>query len=268
MDDPPASLDLAAYLDRIGLAAAPAPTADALAGLHEQHAAAIPFENLDIFLGRPIKLDLDSLQAKLVRGRRGGYCFEQNTLFAAALEAAGFRVERLAARVRLGAPGVRPRTHMLLRVEAGGRPWLADVGFGGQGPLLPLPFEPGRVDRQPLGDYRLVEDGGLWVLQLAQPGGWLDLYAFTLEPHHPVDFEVANYFVSTHPSSRFLTTLTAQRTTRDARYTLRGADLTVTRPDGTTTRAVTEDELLAVLADPFGLHFPPGTRFRSPVAAG
>jgi arylamine N-acetyltransferase len=92
-----------------------------LEAVHRAHAVAIPFENLDVRLGRPIRLDLASLQAKLVAGRRGGYCFEQNTLFAAALEALGFRVTRLAARVRLGAARLLPRTHMLLGVDVGGR---------------------------------------------------------------------------------------------------------------------------------------------------
>src|SRR5688500_1067883 len=95
-----AELDLAAYLARVGLATAPAPTAAGLAELHLAHATHIPFENLDVLLGKPIRLDLASLQQKLVRDRRGGYCFEQNLLFAAVLEAVGFRVSRLAARVR------------------------------------------------------------------------------------------------------------------------------------------------------------------------
>jgi arylamine N-acetyltransferase len=105
-----------------------------LAGLIRHHVQAIPFENLDILLGRPILIDLDSVQAKLVAERRGGYCFEQNTLFAAVLRELGFAVTTLAGRVRLGAPEAvpTPRTHMVLRVEFpdDGGPWLADVGFG------------------------------------------------------------------------------------------------------------------------------------------
>src|SRR5262245_53404654 len=136
-------LDLDADRHRIGYTGPLTPTRETLAGLHLAHATHIPFENLDILLGRPIRLDLEALQAKLVRGRRGGYCFEQNTLFAAALERVGFPVTRLAARVRLGATGVRPRTHMLLKVDLEGASFLADVGFGGEGLLQPLPFVPG-----------------------------------------------------------------------------------------------------------------------------
>src|SRR5579863_4240379 len=105
-----AALDLEAYLERIGFQGAVAPTLEALEALHYAHATSIPFENLDIQLGRPIKIDLESIQAKLVRRGRGGYCFEQNTLFAAVLERFGFSVTALAARVRKGATRVLPRT--------------------------------------------------------------------------------------------------------------------------------------------------------------
>ena len=261
-------LDLPAYLARVGLGAAPAPTAAGLAALHLAHATHVPFENLDILLGRPIRLDLDSLQAKLVRGRRGGYCFEQNTLFAAALECLGFRVTRLAARVRFGANRVLPRTHMLLKVDTGDGSWLADVGFGGEGLLRPVPLVAHQVVRHFAWSYRLVTEAGQWVLQSLHGPDWFDLYAFTLEPQYPVDFEVANHFTSTHPSSRFVQTLTAQLPTPEARYVLRGRELTILRAAVSESRTIVDDdELLHILADPFGLHFLPGTRFRSPVAA-
>ena len=122
--------------------------------------AHIPFENLDIQLGRPIRLDLESIQSKLVRGRRGGYCYEQNSLFAAVLERIGFRVTTLAARVRKGASRVLPRTHMLLSVDAADSPWLADVGFGTGGLLKPVAMLPGRASRQFAWNFRLVERAG------------------------------------------------------------------------------------------------------------
>src|SRR5262249_24611720 len=96
------ALDLDAYLARVGYTGDRAPSLAVLDALHLAHATHVPFENLGILLGRPVLLDLESLQAKLVRGRRGGYCFEQNALLAAALEALGFAVTRLAARVRAG----------------------------------------------------------------------------------------------------------------------------------------------------------------------
>src|SRR5262245_30890771 len=132
------ALDLDAYLARIGYTGDLTPTLKTLRGLHLAHATHIPFENLDILLGRSIELDLASLQSKLVARRRGGYCFEQNTLFAAALETVGFPVTRLGARVLMGTDHIRPRTHMLLGVTADGAEWLADVGFGGEGLIWPI----------------------------------------------------------------------------------------------------------------------------------
>ena len=132
---------------------------------HRAHCAAIPFENLDILLGRPIALDLPALEAKLVRARRGGYCFEQNTLFQAALEALGFRVTALAARVRVGATEVRPRTHMLLRVDLPEGAFVADVGFGGDGPSTRSPSRRGRETWVGRTGHRLRREGDSWVLQ-------------------------------------------------------------------------------------------------------
>src|SRR5262249_55036820 len=151
-------VDLDAYFARIGYVGDHSPTLPVLPTLHRAHVGHISFENVDVLLGRPIRLDLDSLQAKLVRGRRGGECFYQNALFAAVLEALGFRLTRLAARVRFGATGVRPRSHMNLLVEVDGSPWLADVGFGGDGLLEPLPLVEGRESRQAAWTYRLMRE--------------------------------------------------------------------------------------------------------------
>jgi N-hydroxyarylamine O-acetyltransferase len=238
-----------------------------LRALHFAHATAIPFENLDILLGRAIRLDLDTLQAKLVGARRGGYCFEQNALFAAVLDAFGFRVTRLCARVRMGRPALPapPRTHMVLRVELPEGPYLADVGFGGDEMLYPIPLAEGARHAQGAWCYELYREGDAWVLRSRQPEGWIDLYAFTLEPQHPIDYEVANHYTSTHPSSRFVQTLTAQRVTPEVRYALRNREYEEVRAEGRTRREIASpEELLALLADTFHLRFPPGTRFRQP----
>jgi N-hydroxyarylamine O-acetyltransferase len=148
---------------------------------------------------------------------------------------------------------------MLLVVETDDGHWMADVGFGGSGPLLPLRMQPGEEQRQFLWTYRLVEEAGTWVLQARQADGWQDFYAFTLEPQEVVDYEVTNHYVSTHPDSPFTRTLAAQRPTPEARYLLRNRELTVERGDATETRTVSEDELPRVLAELFGLAIPPGT---------
>lgn len=259
-----ATVDLAAYLERIGYAAELRPDHATLAGLHLAHATHIPFENLDVLLGRPIRLDLPSLQAKLVAGGRGGYCFEQNLLFAAVLRQLGFAVTPLAARVRYRTTQLLPRTHMLLLVRADGADWIADVGFGGEGLLLPVPFGSGRPARQFAWTYRAIEQSGRWVLQSLWDGNWEDLYAFTLEEQEQVDYELASWYMSTHPGSRFVQTLTAQLPTPEVRYVLRGRELTLDRGETVATRTITRDEeLLAVLAETFGLHVEPGARLFS-----
>jgi N-hydroxyarylamine O-acetyltransferase len=255
---PAAGPDLAAYFERIALAPPAGPPDPAtLAALHAAHLEAVPFENLDQRLGRPVGLDLASLEDKIVRRRRGGYCFEQNTLFAAVLRALGFAVDTLEARVRPpGATATLPRTHMVLRVRVGGDDWLADVGFGGDGPLLPVPFR-GVVSEQ--GDERYAiaeEDGGALVLRGTIAGEWRDLYAFRPEPALPVDFEVAHHFTATHPRSVFRNVLTVQRTTRRARHRLRGRSYE--RTGGVTERRADlgDEEVHDLVVGPLGLDVP------------
>lgn len=261
--DPPAELDLDAYFDRIEYRGGLEATLETLEGIHFAHAQHIPFENLDVLLGRPIRLDLGSLQAKLVQGRRGGYCFEQNELLAVVLERLGFTVTRLAGRVRLGAGDtIRPRSHMMLQVHLDGQSWLADAGFGSAGLLKPVRMTPDEISPQFAWAYRIVREGELWVLQFLLAGQWADLYAFTLEPQYPIDYEVASYFTSTHPRSIFLKMLLVQRPGPEVRYVLRDRELSVTQGDETVSRPIeTDDELLSLLDETFGLQFPPGTRF-------
>ena len=215
-----ADLDLTAYLGRIGFSGDLQPDLTTLRALHLAHASTIPFENLDIQLGLPIRLDLASLQHKLVHRRRGGYCFEQNTLFLAVLRSAGFEAFPCEARVRLGALEVLPRTHMLLIVRLEGRPLLCDVGFGGEGLLHPVPMD-GRAHAQFQSTYRVIRDQDLRVLQSRREEAWEDLYAFQPEARFPVDFEMANHYTATHPESRFIRTLTAQLPGPEVRRILR-----------------------------------------------
>ena len=266
--NPQESIDLAAYLRRVEYEGPLEPTAEVLRALHLAHATHIPFENLDILLGKPIRLDLASLQAKLVAGARGGYCFEHNSLFAAVLDEVGFPVTRLAARVRSGTTTLLPRTHMLLLVRCDGWTWLADVGFGAEGLLYPVPFGKGEVSEQFAWSYRIIPEGDQWVLQSLHGGDWSDLYAFTLEPQHAIDYEMANHFTSTHPESRFRQRVTAQLAAPGVRRILRGGELTI--DDGTTiTRRpiAGADDLAAVLGESFGLRLPEGAKLPEAGAA-
>ena len=257
------TIDLPAYLGRIEFRGEPRPDLATLRALHEAHITHIPFENLDIPLGRGIKLDLDSLQAKLVRDRRGGYCFEQNALLAAALEHIGFAVTRLSARARAGATTVLPRTHMLLRVEADGKSWIADAGFGGWSLVEPIPLEPDVEFKQGAWTYILRREGELtWVLQCLECPTGPDLYAFDLTPHLPIDYAPANHYTSTHPDSRFVISVTAQCSGRDVKYILRNRELLTIHPTGTHVEQIeTNEQLRDVLAVRFGLYLPPDAKF-------
>lgn len=251
-----ASVLLDDYLTRVGLIGARPPDLDTLRQLHAAHVAAIPFENLDILLGRGIHLEIDHLRDKLVAQRRGGYCFEQNTLFLTILREMGFTAVSMEARVRTGSTVLRPRTHMVLVVEVDGGPWLADVGFGGEGLLEPVALG-GEPSLSSGGHtHRVVEDGDLRVLQLRRESEWEDQYAFALHPVHPVDFEVANWYTSTHPQSPFVRTLTVQRTTRAIRYVLRYPTYTQIRDSGIATRQISRDELMPLLRDVFLIQLP------------
>jgi N-hydroxyarylamine O-acetyltransferase len=150
-------IDLDAYLRRIGFAGRARADLATLRDIHRLHADAIPFENLSALVGEPIALDPAALEAKLVRAGRGGWCFEQNLLLAHALEAIGFEVTRLAARVRWNvAPDVEtPRSHCLLRVRTEAGDYIADVGFGGQTFTAPLALTPGVEQQTPHERFRL-----------------------------------------------------------------------------------------------------------------
>jgi N-hydroxyarylamine O-acetyltransferase len=257
------TIDLPAYTERIGFTGELRPSAECLRELHLAHATHVPFENIEVLMGRPVRLDLESLWKKLVEARRGGYCFEQNTLFAAVLEKIGFRVTRLAARVRMGATSsITSRAHMLLAVEADGRQWLADVGFGGDALLHPIVWLPGETASQFAWQYRLTVESPGYVLQTWRADGWIDLYSFTMEEQYPVDYEVANYYTATHPNSFFKKQLMVHLPGPEARVTLFGRRLMERRPEGSSEVVLADDAaVLETLAARFGLHFPEGTRF-------
>jgi N-hydroxyarylamine O-acetyltransferase len=247
-------LDLDAYLARIGADGRPG-----LAELHRAHVMSIPFENLDPRRGIPVSLALEDLERKLVHRRRGGYCFEQNLLLKAALEALGVEVELLLARVRVGRPPgtPRPRTHLILRARAGGAEWHADAGFGHGTLLEPIPFGPSGVHEQSGWRFRVVPDGPELVLQTLQGEEWVDLYGFVPEPVPIIDVETSNWFTSTHPRSPFVSGLIVSAVRGDAtRESLSDWDslsFTEETPAGRSVRPVEPDEVAELIATRFGL---------------
>jgi N-hydroxyarylamine O-acetyltransferase len=258
------SFDLPAYLARIGMPRVDGPDLPTLTRLHRAHIAAIPFENLDIQMGRPIDLDAASLQASLVNRRRGGYCFQHNALFRLALTAVGYTVQAREARVRLDSNGaVSSRTHMVLVVPLEGTEWLTDVGFGGNGIVEPVDINT-LSTVQDGWTYRVAQEGSLRVLQRARGDAWDDLYVFADTEVPPIDYIVGNWYTSTHPESRFVRTLTAQRMVGDARHVLRNLSYsTATRGGDWQTRTLTRSELVPLLRDVFGIDVPEDARFRA-----
>lgn len=237
----PSEFDLDAYLARIGYAGPRTATLDTLEAVHALHPAAIPFENLNPLLGWPVSLDVDSLQTKLVAGGRGGWCFEQNTLFLHALKALGFSVACLAARVVWNAaPGspIGPRSHMLLLVDLRGLLYIADVGFGGNVLTAPLRLEPHIAQPTPHEPHRLLPLENGFVLEASLSGEWKPFYRFTMEPQFPSDYEVSNWYLCNHPGSFFRQTLLAARATADTRYALRNNALSIHRNNTTEKRTL------------------------------
>jgi N-hydroxyarylamine O-acetyltransferase len=235
----PSEFDLDAYLARIGYAGPRTAAIGTLAAIHALHPAAIPFENLNPLLGWPVALDVDSLQAKLVAGGRGGWCFEHNTLLRHALTALGFSVTNLAARVLWNAAPnspIGPRSHMLLLVDLGGSRYIADVGFGGNVLTAPLRLEPNVVQSTPHEPHRLLPLENGFVLEALLAGEWKPLYRFTLEPQFPADYEVSNWYLCHSPSSFFRQILMTARVKPDGRYALRNNELAIHRKDKTEKR--------------------------------
>ncbi|MBB3050956.1 N-hydroxyarylamine O-acetyltransferase [Prauserella isguenensis] len=222
------ALDLDAYLARIGRRPV-SPSPEALTALHEAHVRTIPFENVDPFSGRPPSLDLADIQAKLVDRHRGGYCYEHGLLFAAALERLGYDVTRLTARVQPHRNG--PKSHMNLVVSLNGARYLADVGFGAS-VLRPMPLEDGVVVDQAGWPTRIVRGDDGWTLEKSTAGEWEPQYAFDERPQRPIDYEVFNHYVATHPKSPFTRGLIAMRLEPGAVTEILGGKLVVERPDG------------------------------------
>ncbi|HXE90366.1 MAG TPA: arylamine N-acetyltransferase [Terriglobales bacterium] len=253
-------MDVSAYLARIRYEGSREPTAETLRALQVAHLIAVPFENLDIPLGRPLHLGTEALFDKIVRRRRGGFCFELNGLFAALLGELGFHVDLLGARVARedGQYGI-PSGHMTLRVYAPGSPvaWLADVGFGDsfREPLrLESPAEQadtsiadGRRFRiSPLGDEMLYE-------MRESDGPWLPRYCFPLEPRPMEHFSGPCDYMRTSPDSPFTRRRICSRATPDGRVTLSDLKLIVTSKGRRTETPIREEDYPVLLREHFGM---------------
>jgi len=252
-------MNLDRYLDRIGFVARPSAEPDVIAALQSAHRLAIGFENLDVMLGRPIRIDASSVFDKIVVNGRGGYCFEQNRLFGDVLAAIGVANRPLLARVRLGLAQdvIPPRTHVCLLATIAGGKWLVDAGFGGSD-LAPLPLEDGAEAQTADGArHRLRRTGergsleGEWLLERAGPvsatdgraaahGDWQAQYTFDLAQVVPGDLEQANHWTSTRPDTRFTSLHVASIPLVGGFASMVDRDLTVYGANGTERRVIAD----------------------------
>ncbi|CAN5836770.1 N-hydroxyarylamine O-acetyltransferase [soil metagenome] len=257
-------IDLDAYFGRINYTGSRAPTLETLHALAAAHVQTIPFENIDVLLGRPIDLEPAALEKKLVHARRGGYCFEQNGLMLAVLQTMGYRAQPISARVRYQRPRefTPPRTHLFVRVELD-ESWLVDVGVGAMSSTAALRLDDEGEQATPHEPRRLLRENGLIYHQVKLAGEWQDVNEFTLEEMPMTDRVVASWFTSTHPQSHFRNRLLVARAAPDgARIGLLNTELSIRDRNGHAEKRTiaTQDKLLSVLREHFALELPSGTK--------
>ena len=257
-------IDLDAYFARIGFGGTTPRTIETINRLVLAHVSSIPFENLDVLLNRPISLASENVDDKLITRKRGGYCFEQNTLMLRVLQSLGFEAEPISARVRYQRPRdfTPPRTHVFLKVLLNGETWLVDVGVGAMSPTCALRFELDVEQATPHEPRRIIREDGRYFHQAKLGAEWVDIAEFTMEAMPPIDRELANWYTSAHPQSHFKNRLMAARATGEGRVTILNREFTVRHgADAQTTRIESPEHLLQLLNAHFGLVFPAGTRF-------
>lgn len=242
----PLTPDLDAYFSRIGYNGPRTPTLATLQAIVQHHTQTIPFENLNPFLRLPVKLDLPSLQNKLIYNRRGGFCFEQNGLLRQVLLALGFASKPLGGRVIWGRPPgyMPPRSHMVQLLTIDGQRYMADVGFGGMTPTAPILLEPGLVQETPHEPFRFILEEGDYFLQALIGDTWRSLYRFDLTVQQPADYELSNFWVCHHPDSHFISGLNVARMEPGRRYALRDNKLTTYHLGG-----MSEERILGSVAE-------------------
>ncbi len=252
---------LDAYLKRIGFAGTPAPDFATLKQMMQRQSRTVPFENLDVRAGKVVSIAPDDIVAKIIPTRRGGYCYEVNSLFALALEATGIPYTLAGARP-MTFPERRARTHMVVIATVEGKQYLCDTGYGRL--AIREPMDISLIDTpvaQDYDTYRLIRENGEYIAQAQMPGGWDNLYSFNLDRFELVDFVPANWFNSTSPDAIFTQKTLLMRHTDDGRILLVDDFLRIYARGEVTERTVTAKELPDVVEDLFGIAYssPPRT---------
>ena len=246
--------ELDRYCARIGYSGSRDATIDTLVAVHRAHLLAIPYENLDIHVGRALSLDPAAIFTKLVDARRGGWCYEMNGLMGRALASMGFDVRYVSGAVNRATLGDAALGNHLVLIVTLDRAWIVDVGFG-DGFIEPLPLEPGTY-RQGFLEYRVRRDGDWWRVDNHAYGG-ADGFDFTLEPRTLDTFAARCHALQTLPDSPFVQTTVCERFVPGGLVMLRGAVLRDVTASGVAARVVQDaDDYLHVLLDRFDLDLP------------
>lgn len=233
-----------AYFKRINYSGSREPTEKTLNEIHICHSLNVPFENLDVFYGKPPLLDEVSLYNKIVKDRRGGYCFEMNGIFSIALQRMGFKVTNLLARVTIDGINYTSKTHQVILVEAGNKKWLTDVGFGNDGIIAPLLLVEDTDQKQFAHVYRIVKETkfGGYLLQKKTGATYNNMYAFTMDECYPEDFIMSNHYTSTFPESFFKVMRMCTIPTREGRITLTDNHFKVVKDEEVTVSEIRNEE--------------------------
>ena len=257
------------YLQRLGYASPPAPTLQTLRDLQLRHVCTFAFESLSTLMQVPVPIDLPSVAQKVLHQGRGGYCYELNQLFLALLQALGFDARGITGRVVIGGPpdAHTGRTHRLSLVTVDGVRYITDVGFGGMVPSSPLQLDneaPQATAHEP---FRLTHHQGSYTLWAQVGEEWRGLYVFDLQVQADIDYEIGNWYVSTHPGSPFVGQLKAALLARGQRHTLANARYALHYLDRPSEKRTLEsaDELLGLLRDTFGIRLPDQPQLREAV---
>ncbi|NWA86937.1 arylamine N-acetyltransferase [Pseudomonas sp. D2002] len=254
------------YLQRLGYDSPPPPTLQTLQELQLRHVCTFAFESLSTLLRTPVPIDLPSIEQKVLLDGRGGYCFELNHLFLALLQDLGFDARGLTGWVVMGGPpdARTGRTHRLSLVTLEGVRYVTDVGFGGMVPSSPLQLDTDPTQATAHEPYRLTFNDGAYTLWAQVGEEWRGLYVFDLQTQADIDYEIGNWYVSTHPASVFVGQLKVALLAVGKRHTLNNANYAVHYLDRPSEKRAIEsaDELLTLLQGTFGIRLPAHPQLR------
>lgn len=246
--------DIQNYYDRINWHPGNESPLEKLRLVHFKHITNIPFENLDVYNKKTIAVDPDSVYEKLVINKRGGYCFEMNSLLHSALKAMGYDIKPYLARIALGEFGFGPYTHRINIVELEGERYILDVGYGGNCFAFPVKLEEGLEQKQLWMSYRVVRSDAVdYCVQIYQDGKYVDMLGFNDRPAVQMDFDIGNFYTNKHPSSFFRDHIMCAIYTENGKNTLFDNNLTIREGDNITTEVLEKEELIPALKQYFKL---------------